>query len=284
MNELSISQPEYKEFKNEPKVKLFGDNIDYDMCEYAELVKNFDNISENKDNYDNLLSWQKTIENIDKQRKYQHDKITKIWLDSKFYNGTYNSLEKTDIKTFALDQEEKEKRFLKARKMVNKLAKNVYLKILDSDKKIISKDTSTNFKKVAENIEDLKKQGYLKYHNLDDFKVEKTISASENIIFSREVDKAINRYIDSNNSFSRIITRYEPGSEKSKQFIRNADENKTNFHRDIIKALIRSGFIPQINENEWLYEKWNDKENNKLRQMAEQLSEYYVLILNNKKD
>lgn len=278
MNESFHFNPEVKELEKEPKIKLFGDKIDEVMCNYAELVNDFDKTVANKGNYDTLNSWQQTMRDIDSARKFQHDKTTNAWLESDFYNGTYNQFEDTDPKTFAFDKADKEERFSKARNMVARLTKNIYLKILNNQKKISPLQTK---KTSSENIRELINKNILKYHTEEDLKEEISLSPdNQNTVFHPLVDKAIKDYINSNNIFSRQITRFERGSKQAEEFIKNADENKTNFHREIIKSLVNAKLIPPINEHMWLYEKWNNKADNKLRQLAEKLSDYYVQIVN----
>lgn len=277
MNESFHFHPEIKEIEKEPKIKLFGNQIDEAMCDYAALVNDFDKTVANKENYDTLSSWQQTMRDIDSSRKFQHDKTTRIWLESDFYNGTYNQFEDTDPKTFAFDKNDKEERFLKARKMVARLTKDIYLKILDIQKETPSQQSP---KISSENIKKLIDNNILKYHTEEDLKEEVILPPdSQKTIFHPVVDKAIKNYIDSNNIFSRQITRFERGSKKAEEFIRNADENKTNFHREIVRSLVIAKLIPPINEQIWLYEKWNNKADNKLRQLAEKLSDYYVQIV-----
>ena len=255
--------------KEKTSVKFFGEPYDSEMLSYAKLVKRFNDlmVKDAKDDFDNVRSWQQSVKEVDTNRKVQHDKVAKLWTQSEFFNGTYNILNKN---------ESYDERFKSARLFAKKIGEKVYLRILGQD--ITSTKMSHTDKDIIENFNKLKAEGFIINHGIEDLRSISNESVNNKIVFNQKVDNAIKEFLQSNRSFESLITRYDPQEEKSKEFIKNADENKTDKHRDIVIALIETGLLPEVDREEWLHVRWQNKSENKIRQIAENFAMMYVDI------
>ncbi|MCL5795566.1 MAG: hypothetical protein M1338_04400, partial [Patescibacteria group bacterium] len=121
------------------------------------------------------------------------------------------------------------------------------------------------------------------YHGPDDFKKilnRPYIEIGKDLFFNENINKVLRDYQEKNINLEKVAHRYvlADASEKDKymKFLQNADKAKTVAHRNLAIVLADEGFLPEFNRSEFLYEKWEEKDQNLIRKIAENFADTYI--------
>lgn len=279
------SDPEFtreaeKEKKQFPEIKFFGEDIDDVMINYGKSVIELTETFSNKSEFASIDDWQSRIKDLDSIRRRWHDEATEDFLSSKLFSPDINYIYEY------MPHEDKKKL---AREFVSNI-KDLYITLITVQKDF-AKAKSDHFTSKEPNdeseieavIKELQEKGIELSHGPEDYKKilgRPYVEVGKNIKFSDNINNALKEYQEKNMNCERVASRYmlaDP-TEKDKyiQFLRNADRAKTIAHRNLAIALKKEGFLPKFDESKFLYEKWEDKQNNPIRKTAENFADTYI--------
>ncbi len=275
-----LTQETEKEKKQFPEIKFFGEDIDNTMINYAKSVIELTETFSNKSEFASIDDWQSRIKDLDSIRKRCHDEATEDFLSSKFFSSDINYIYEY------MPYEDKKNL---AREFVSNI-KDLFITLITVQKDFAKVKSDhfalkepNNESKIEAAIKELQKKGIELSHGPEDYKKilsRPYIEVGESIKLSENINNALKEYQEKNMNCERIASRYmlADSTEQDKyiQFLKNADRAKTIAHRNLAIALKKEGFLPEFDESKFLYEKWEDKQNNPIRKTAENFADTYI--------
>ncbi|EKD56595.1 MAG: hypothetical protein ACD_58C00139G0005 [uncultured bacterium] len=266
-------------------INLYGKEIDEAMLEYAQLVisyKNLDNDRKNNIDRESRINWQSEMRISDSERRDAHNKVRDIMLKQGFFNQIVgdsfehvSDKEKSDI----------------AMNFISKISE-LYIMLINlrrgKNLEKISNETSdleSETTSTAKSLESFEYDGLDLLHTQEDmerlFKIEKLLETnrSKGIIYSKGVDASIEDYLEKNKNVIKISRLMSTDSENYYgNKLTEADLEKSESHKKIIKALMNDGYLPQFDIWGLFMSRESWQKVPLVRVIAQQFADTYILF------